>query len=161
MSYSWKDGLPWHSSANRAHIEWQVAALDAKNRALAKNIEEPAWKWPDEDKAGACAQCGAVWSGDGDGDDGTHDCWQASARLSMSGGWRPKDTLPHPQIAGRFWAAINLSPSGDPEWQIDLIWLDDETHDIHADCGAHFSWNDYELWQPAVVPPAPIEERDE
>lgn len=72
------------------------------------------------------------------------------------GGWRPIDTLPHPQDAGRFWAAIRVKKNGGPErWEIDLIALDDETHEIDANYYVGWDISQYELWQPCIVPASP------
>jgi hypothetical protein len=89
-------------------------------------------------------------------------CVKAAQALSDAGllakpmEWRKPDTLPHPKDAGLFWAAIRTGPNGGPyEWDMHLIALDDETHEVHDDYYRGWSWAQYELWMPAVVPTRP------
>lgn len=70
--------------------------------------------------------------------------------------WQKPNTLPHPKKAGLFWGAIRVSTLGGPlEWQIHMLCLDDETHDVHPNYYCGWRWADYELWMPCTVPAAP------
>lgn len=38
-------------------------------------------------------------------------------------------------------------------WDIHVIFCNDETGQIHADCYLGWDWDDYEAWQPCPEPP--------
>ena len=81
---------------------------------------------------------------------------QALSAPAADDGWRDPKTLPHPAVAGCFFAAIRVSEHGGPlKWQVHLIALDDETHDVHLNYDHGWTWADYELWKPCVWPAAP------
>ena len=70
--------------------------------------------------------------------------------------WQKPDTLPHPKEAGLFWGAIRLSTNGGPlKWEVHLLCLDDETHDVHVSYDRGWRWEDYDFWKPCPVPAAP------
>lgn len=70
--------------------------------------------------------------------------------------WQKPNTLPHPKEAGLFWGAIRVSTLGGPlKWEVHLLCLDDETHDVHVSYDHGWRWADYELWMPCAVPAAP------
>jgi len=70
--------------------------------------------------------------------------------------WQKPNTLPHPAKAGLLWGAIRVSTLGEPpKWQVHIICLDDETHDVHPNYYCGWRWADYELWMPCPVPAAP------
>ena len=74
------------------------------------------------------------------------------ARAIWAEGWLPMDSAPND---AQFLAAIEVSSSiGPTYWQMDVIWLDDETGDIHADCENGWSLSDYDAWMPLPAPPA-------
>lgn len=70
-------------------------------------------------------------------------------------GWRPIETLPHPVEAGLFYAAIQTRECDGPlRWQVHLLCLDDETHDVHINYEQGWRIEDYEFWQPGPEFPA-------
>ncbi len=71
--------------------------------------------------------------------------------------WRPIDTLPHPKDAGLFYAAIQTCGINSPvKWEVHLIALDDETHDVHINYDQGWRIENYEFWQPGpTFPVAP------
>lgn len=70
--------------------------------------------------------------------------------------WQKPNTLPHPKEAGLFWGAIRVSTLGGPlKWEVHLLCLDDETHDVHVSYDHGWRWADYDLWMPCTVPAAP------
>ncbi|KKC25789.1 hypothetical protein [Sphingomonas sp. SRS2] len=75
------------------------------------------------------------------------------ALLADRDGWRPIESAPVDDI---FIAAIRVRhTNGDTWWERHLIWLDDETGDLHPDCEQGWSISDYELWCPALFPELP------
>ncbi len=65
--------------------------------------------------------------------------------------WKPIETAPDDDW---FLAAIEVShKSGGRWWEYHVIWLDDETNDVHTDCEQGWSISDYSHW--AALPNAP------
>ena len=76
--------------------------------------------------------------------------------------WRHPSTLPHPKDAGLFWGAIRVGGINSPlEWEVHILCLDDETHDVHLNYYVGWRWEDYEMWKPCAVPEAPTTLADE
>lgn len=71
-------------------------------------------------------------------------------------GWRKPETLPHPKEAGLFWGAIRTQGINSPlKWEVHILVLDDETHDVHPNYYCGWNWDQYELWKPCVAPASP------
>ena len=65
--------------------------------------------------------------------------------------WRPIETAPDDNW---FLAAIEVRHrNGGHWWEYHVVWLDDETGDIHTDCEHGWSISDYSHW--IAVPDAP------
>jgi hypothetical protein len=65
--------------------------------------------------------------------------------------WRPIETAPDDDW---FLAAIEVRhKNGGHWWEYHVVWLDDETGDIHTDCEQGWSISDYSRW--IAVPDVP------
>jgi hypothetical protein len=70
----------------------------------------------------------------------------------MNMGWKPIETAPKD---APFLAAVEVFSAIVPTyWQMDVIWLDAETGDIHVDCENGWSLSDYDAWMPLPAPPS-------
>lgn len=70
--------------------------------------------------------------------------------------WRPIETAP---LNDQFIAALEVrnNKTGQSWWEKHLIWIDDETGDVHSDCEQGWGLRDYIYWHP--VPASPLTER--
>ena len=68
--------------------------------------------------------------------------------------WKPIETAPDDDW---FLAAIEVShKSGGRWWEYHVIWLDDETNDVHTDCEQGWSISDYSHWLALPNAPYPL-----
>jgi len=71
--------------------------------------------------------------------------------LRAAQGWRAIDSAPDDEL---FIAAIEVNTVNGPVyWQMDIVYIDDETGDIALDCEAGWRLQDYSHWQPLPSPP--------
>ena len=74
-----------------------------------------------------------------------------SAEIDRLTKWKPIETAPDDDW---FLAAIEVRhKSGGRWWEYHVIWLDDETNDVHTDCEQGWSISDYSHW--VALPNAP------
>ena len=70
--------------------------------------------------------------------------------------WRPIETAPDDD---RFIAAIEVHhKNGGHWWEYHVVWLDDETGDIHTDCEQGWGISDYSHWLALPDAPYPLSE---
>jgi hypothetical protein len=68
--------------------------------------------------------------------------------------WRPIETAPDDDW---FLAAIEVRhKNGGHWWEYHVVWLDDETEDIHTDCEQGWSISDYSHWIAVPNVPYPL-----
>ena len=68
--------------------------------------------------------------------------------------WKPIETAPDDDW---FLAAIEVRhKNGGHWWEYHVVWLDDETGDIHADCEQGWSITDYSHWMALPNAPYPL-----
>lgn len=42
------------------------------------------------------------------------------------------------------------------EWDVELVWIDEDTGEIDIECSAGWDLADYEAWVPVNLPPPPV-----
>ena len=56
-------------------------------------------------------------------------------------------------IDGAFLAYVATLVNGKPSHDIHIIWLEDETYEVHPDCYQGWDFEDYTHWMPLPEPP--------
>ncbi len=66
--------------------------------------------------------------------------------------WQPIETAPRDD---RFIAAIEVHSTVTKKhwWQMDIVWCDEETGELHPDCDFGWGLSDYSHWMPLPAPP--------
>lgn len=79
--------------------------------------------------------------------------WECTTPAPEQSGWQPIETAPRdePILAA---IEVRYTRTGKSHWERHVIWCDDETGEISADCEQGWGFRDYTHWMPLPTPPS-------